>query len=86
MNRENSPGAIEQAENEAWDRAMDDSGYSIVQRPCPECGHREPVFVIEHRDLVKNEAVSVTCPECGEGYANPIIGPKERREYKKYAE
>lgn len=51
------------------------SGYSIEQRPCPECGHEQTDMVMSHEGLVKNEYVEAICTECGTTYAKPILDP-----------
>ena len=55
-------------------------GYSILQRPCPNCGHEQYDTVMEHSDLVKNEIVEAICTECGESYAKPIFKDGESKE------
>lgn len=59
--------------------------YTIDQRPCPECGHEQHDMVMDHRDLVKNEAVEALCTECGTAYIKPILKdgkPKIPRNYR----
>jgi ssDNA-binding Zn-finger/Zn-ribbon topoisomerase 1 len=48
-------------------------GYTIIQHPCPECGHEHQDMVMEHADLVKNEYVESICAECREKYYKPIV-------------
>lgn len=55
-------------------------GYEIHQRPCPECGHEQHDMVMEHRDLVKSEAVEALCTECGTAYAKPVLKDGEPNE------
>jgi len=50
-------------------------GYSIEQRPCPECGHEQTDMVMEHGDLVKSEYIRALCSECGTAYAKPVLDP-----------
>jgi len=50
-------------------------GYTIEQRPCPECGHEQHDMVMEHSDLVTSEIVEAICSECGTTYAKPVLDP-----------
>jgi ssDNA-binding Zn-finger/Zn-ribbon topoisomerase 1 len=48
-------------------------GYTIIQHPCPECGHEQYDTVMEYNDLVENEYVESICTECEEQHYKPII-------------